>query len=62
MKIDKKGVELSMSTVVILAILLIVLIIIVLIFTGGMEDFVTKLKGIRAEIWATKPDLTAAGK
>ncbi len=58
MKIGKKGVELSLSTIVIAAILLIVLIVIILIFTGGMEDFVNKIKELRATIWGMKPVVT----
>jgi len=41
---NKKGSELSMSTIVIIIILIIVLVVVVLIFTGGM-------KGISTSIW-----------
>lgn len=62
MKSNKKGVELSMTMIVIIALLLIVLIVAILIFSGGMESFTAKLKGINAEIWAAKPNFTGMGK
>lgn len=61
MKLDKKGIELSLNMVVIIAIVLIVLIVAVIIFSGGTHEFVTKLKEINAAIWAAKPNLTGAG-
>jgi hypothetical protein len=41
---DKKGVELSMNTLVIIIILIIVLVVMILIFTGSM-------KGIESSLW-----------
>ena len=51
-----------MTMIVIIALLLIVLIVAILIFSGGMESFVGKLKGVNAEIWAAKPNFTGMGK
>jgi len=56
---DKKGVELTLNYVVLIALAVIALIVILLIFSGGMTEFVQKLKGVMAEIWATKPNMTA---
>jgi len=62
MKTNKKGVELSMNMVIIMAILLVVLIVAVLIFIGGFEDFAKKLAEIKAQVWTAKPNLTMSGR
>jgi len=54
----KKGFELSINLVVILAIALIALIVIILIFSGGTTEFTGRLKGIIGEIWGMKPNMT----
>lgn len=61
MKPNKRGVELSLNMVVIIAIVLIVLIVAIIIFSGGTHDFVLKLKEVNAQIWAAKPNLTGTG-
>lgn len=57
----KRGFELSINLVIILAIALIALIVIILIFSGGTTEFTARLKGIIGEIWSIKPNITAAG-
>ena len=47
MKTNKKGVELSMNMVIIMAVLLVVLIVAILIFMGGFEDFQKSLLKLR---------------
>lgn len=61
MKTNKKGVELSMNMVIILAILVVLLIIAILFLTGGFEDFGGKLKEFRGIIWSAKPNITLSG-
>lgn len=62
MKTNKKGVELSMNMVIIMAVLLVVLIVAILIFMGGFEDFSKKLVEIKAQVWTAKPNLTMSGR
>ncbi len=55
---NKRGFEISLNLVIILAIALIALIVIILIFSGGTSDFTARLKGIVGEIWSLKPNMT----
>ncbi|MBU2638699.1 MAG: hypothetical protein KJ955_07025 [Nanoarchaeota archaeon] len=61
MKLNKRGIELSLNMVVIIAIVLVVLIVAIIIFSGGAQQFVEKLKEITAQIWTAKPDLAGKG-
>lgn len=56
--IGKRGFELSLNMVVIIAIALIVLIVAILIFTGGATNFADKIKAFVNEIWGSKPSLS----
>lgn len=62
MKTNKKGVELSLNMIIVLAILIVVLIVAILFITGGFEDFAVKLKGMREMVWSAKPNITLSGK
>lgn len=42
-KMNKRGVELSINTIVIIIIAIIVLIVLILIFTGSMKDVIAEL-------------------
>ena len=57
---NKRGFELSINMIIVVAMALIALIIIILIFSGGTTDFTARLKGIVGEIWGMKPNLTAS--
>lgn len=62
MKTNKKGTELSLNMIIVLAILIVVLIVAILFITGGFEDFAKKLTGLREMVWSAKPNITLSGK
>ncbi|MDI6737512.1 MAG: hypothetical protein QME12_03265 [Nanoarchaeota archaeon] len=61
MKTNKKGVELSLNMIIVLAILIVVLIVAILLITGGFEDFAVKLKALREMVWGAKPEIKLTG-
>ena len=58
MVFNKKG-ELTLNYLVLAIIAVVVLIVVIIIFSGGIEEFVTKIQGVTKEIWGLKPDLKA---
>ncbi len=61
MVLNKKG-DLSLRYLVLAIISVIVLIVILIIFSGGIEDFVTKISSFSNEIWSLKPALNTTLK
>jgi ABC-type lipoprotein release transport system permease subunit len=57
MNFGKKG-DLTLRYLVLAILAVVVLIVVLIIFSGGTQEFVTKIKSILNEIWGLKPDMT----
>lgn len=58
---NKRGIELTMNTIIIAALSLLVLIVLVIVFTGGFGDTITKLKAIFGKV-SNQADCTIIGE
>lgn len=60
MELNKRGVELTLNTVILAILAIIVLIVIAMIFMKGSSYFVDKLKSVWDQIAGLKPNLSSA--
>ena len=60
MKTNKRGVELTLNTVILAILALMVLVVVALIFLKGSNYFVDKLKTVWDQIIGLKPNLSSA--